>query len=207
MTLRVVREFCEQTLDLLDQQERPDPMTNLTPQDALLGEPIADRAAPAASTATPVEGHIIPAAAPSDDVQVSISADIWDQLPEETRALLQGRAPEPAGLVKWEPAARIGDRVHYVAPGSADGRYPSVCRAATVTEVGAWIDQRVMPDPETPNGRILHQVMETDAVHVQVHNPTGTHNNVASRREDPDRGVDGVRYPPQTWHKADGCQA
>lgn len=31
----------------------------------------------------------------------------------------------------------IGRIVHYVARGSADGRFPSVCRAAIVTEVDA----------------------------------------------------------------------
>lgn len=30
----------------------------------------------------------------------------------------------------------VGRVVHYVARGSADGRFPKACRAATVTEVG-----------------------------------------------------------------------
>ncbi len=30
---------------------------------------------------------------------------------------------------------KVGQMVHYVARGSADGMYPAVCRAATVTEV------------------------------------------------------------------------
>lgn len=30
----------------------------------------------------------------------------------------------------------VGRIVHYVARGSADGRFPSACRAAVVTEVG-----------------------------------------------------------------------
>lgn len=34
------------------------------------------------------------------------------------------------------PVPSIGADVHYVARGSADGKYPSVCRAAKVTEVG-----------------------------------------------------------------------
>jgi hypothetical protein len=32
--------------------------------------------------------------------------------------------------------ARIGDTVHYVSYGTPGGEFPSVCRAATVTEVG-----------------------------------------------------------------------
>ena len=46
----------------------------------------------------------------------------------------------------------VGRAVHYVARGSADGRFPSVCRAADVTEV----------DPDDP-----------DTVGLFVKNPTG----------------------------------
>lgn len=46
----------------------------------------------------------------------------------------------------------VGRDVHYVARGSADGRFPSVCRAAKVTEI----------DPD-----------DTDVVGLCVINPTG----------------------------------
>lgn len=36
-----------------------------------------------------------------------------------------------------EPFLRVGRIVHYVSLGSADGTYPSVCRAADVTEADA----------------------------------------------------------------------
>lgn len=35
------------------------------------------------------------------------------------------------------PAPRVGDTVHYVSYGTPGGEYPSTCRAAIVTEVGA----------------------------------------------------------------------
>jgi hypothetical protein len=49
--------------------------------------------------------------------------------------------------------------VHYTSAGSADGRYPSVCRAALVTEV---------PDPESNEA-------EKGTVGLMVVNPTGLH--------------------------------
>jgi hypothetical protein len=58
----------------------------------------------------------------------------------------------------------VGRTVHYVAPGSADGRYPPAHRAAVITEVGH--------DEQT--GKVL------SSVNIFVMNPTGTHhaNNV-----------------------------
>lgn len=50
----------------------------------------------------------------------------------------------------------IGRVVHYVARGSADGKFPSVCRAADITEVG---------DTDTPTGLVV--------VGLMVKNPTG----------------------------------
>ena len=52
------------------------------------------------------------------------------------------------------PAPSVGRRVHYVAPGSADGVYPPACRLAWVTEV----------DPVDPF-----------RVGLMVVNPTGVH--------------------------------
>lgn len=34
----------------------------------------------------------------------------------------------------------IGRDVHYVARGSADGRFPKTCRAAKITEIGSFVD-------------------------------------------------------------------
>lgn len=52
----------------------------------------------------------------------------------------------------------VGRIVHYVARGSADGRFPKVCRAAIVTEVPELLS-------EGPN--------DGTAAHLAVLNPTG----------------------------------
>ena len=69
----------------------------------------------------------------------------------------------------------VGETVHYVSHGSANGRYPRTCRAALVTEVS---DDRDNP-------------LE---IGLAVLNPTGIHfdRQVA---HDPDEG-------PGTWHWA-----
>lgn len=53
----------------------------------------------------------------------------------------------------------IGRVVHYVARGSADGKFPKVCRAADVTEI---------MDPET-----TRDITEGVRVGLMVKNPTG----------------------------------
>lgn len=74
----------------------------------------------------------------------------------------------------------VGKIVHYVAPGSADGRYPRAHRAAIVTEI-------CDPDPmESP---------PVERVNLAVMNPTGIHFAQA------------VPYDEScgafTWHQAD----
>lgn len=56
------------------------------------------------------------------------------------------------------PAPTVNHWVHYVAPGSADGKFPKVCRAALVIEVGE-------PDPVTG----------IPPIGLCVFNPTGFH--------------------------------
>src|SRR3954469_5044706 len=51
----------------------------------------------------------------------------------------------------------VNRAVHYVSAGSADGKYPSVCRAATITEVGtadkvAQVEERVCLMVINPTG-------------------------------------------------------
>lgn len=71
----------------------------------------------------------------------------------------------------------VNRAVHYVSAGSADGKYPSVCRAATVTEV----------DP----GNEAH-------VGLMVVNPTGIHFRPLT---DGGAFLDESDAPaPQTWH-------
>lgn len=97
----------------------------------------------------------------------------------------------------WPP--RVGDTVHYVAHGTPprpDGSqaYPSVCRAAIVTQVHDW---------EAPAGESDH------AVGLCVLNPTGQFFNpaVSGHPGDPAEDAHGARcttggraYPGGTWH-------
>jgi hypothetical protein len=74
----------------------------------------------------------------------------------------------------------VGRVVHYVSAGSADGKFPSVCRAAIITEVG---DQNA------------------SQIGLMVLNPTGIHFRplaedgvlYAAREE-------GTAAAPYTWH-------
>lgn len=77
----------------------------------------------------------------------------------------------------------VGRIVHYVSHGTpvrADGSqaYPSLCRAAIVTEVGVWITVETT-QPESfsrSEGRPIRHAEQwffDDAVHVTVMNPTG----------------------------------
>lgn len=113
----------------------------------------------------------------------------------------------------------VGQTVHYVARGSADGRFPSVCRAATVTEVGAWATTDTEPGPDGRT-RVVHQRWNENAVGLVVHNPTGQFFHPAA-----DGGVDrdwgwtepnpagahcpdrGRTFPGGTWHHLETTEA
>lgn len=109
---------------------------------------------------------------------------------------------------------QINDSVHYVAFGTRDGEYPSVCRAAMVTEVGQWVTVQTMT-PESYSEsegrpiRTLEQWFFDDAVSLFVMNPTGVFFNggglVACKHAVPDP-VD-LTAPRQggTWHTAEEC--
>lgn len=72
--------------------------------------------------------------------------------------------------------------VHYVTPGSADGRFPSTCRAAMVTEVGF-----------AEKGAQVEKV-----VGLFVVNPTGFHFRPLSEGG---AVYDDAEHPaPYTWH-------
>lgn len=74
-------------------------------------------------------------------------------------------------------APGVGRVVHYVSPGSADGKFPSVCRAADVTELSDQDDQ---------------------LVGLMVKNPTGIHFRPLA---DGGARYDGSDDPgPYTWH-------
>ena len=54
--------------------------------------------------------------------------------------------------------AGVGRTVHYVSLGSADGQYPSVCRAAIVTEVDPVNPNRLGLAVLNPEGIFLHSL-------------------------------------------------
>lgn len=89
-------------------------------------------------------------------------------------------------------AATLGQVAHYVARGSADGRFPSVCRTAFVTEVDPADGFRTGLCVANPTGLFFYS-LEMGGV---VHHPG-----------DPAETAQGARcnggdraYPPGTWH-------
>lgn len=65
----------------------------------------------------------------------------------------------------------VGSTVHYVSYGTPGGEYTRQCRAATVTEVGAWRTVETIDAGE--GARILRQERDKLALSLEVHNPTG----------------------------------
>lgn len=111
---------------------------------------------------------------------------------------------EPA---KWVPPARITQTVHYVSYGSADGRYASTCRAATVAEVGVWMRVSAQEDPEQEGARTVREEFRPDACALVVHNPKGIFWDDCPRREEAETALDGsVFYPGGSWHTSEGCR-
>lgn len=92
---------------------------------------------------------------------------------------------------------RIGDVVHYVSYGTPGGEYTSECRAAVVTEVGAWITVETTPAESYSRSegrpiRTAEQWFYSDALTLKVLNPTGEFSNVCKHDEAYKRGG--------TWH-------
>jgi hypothetical protein len=75
--------------------------------------------------------------------------------------------------VAKQPA--VGRTVHYVSYGTPGGEYQSKCRAATITEVGAWATTSEVRTGGhgQPERRTLEQVYVPTALSLEVHNPTG----------------------------------
>lgn len=74
----------------------------------------------------------------------------------------------------------IGRAVHYVSYGTPGGEYPSVCRAAIITEVGEFPDA-------------------VDTVGLCILNPTGQFFNQDVRHADA-KAADVGGCVPGTWH-------
>lgn len=62
--------------------------------------------------------------------------------------------------------------VHYVARGSADGRFPKACRAATITEVGE--NEAVGLCVINPSGLFFHQLADGGVQHDEKEKAGGT---------------------------------
>ena len=96
----------------------------------------------------------------------------------------------------------VGRVVHYRSYGTPDGEYKAECRAAIVTEVGAWADTHTGPIwiDGGEEYREVTQVYDPTACALKVENPTGTFNNVC-RFDVPPTAEDGTTAPtPGTWH-------
>lgn len=89
----------------------------------------------------------------------------------------------------------INERVHYVARGSADGRFPSVCRAAVVTEVG--LNKAVGLCVLNPTGFFFHAL--TDGGGIMYHEGIQADSSPGAIGALCDGGD--LRYAPGTWHR------
>lgn len=87
----------------------------------------------------------------------------------------------------------VGRLVHYVARGSADGFFPPVCRAATITEVGEL--GRVGLCVFNPTGEFFHPLALSGGVPYDVGN-TDTPADAPGARCNIGRAV----YPGGSWH-------
>lgn len=100
------------------------------------------------------------------------------------------------------PVPSVGRIVHYRSYGTPNGEYVAECRAAIITEVGAWLDTAVGP-VWTDGGqdhRTVEQTFDPTACRVTVENPAGTFKNVV-RFDVPPTAEDGTTTPtPGTWH-------
>lgn len=67
----------------------------------------------------------------------------------------------------------VGRQVHYVARGSADGRFPSVCRSATVTEVSATEEHLTGLCVVNPTGLFFHSLADGGVMHHESETPQG----------------------------------
>lgn len=74
--------------------------------------------------------------------------------------------------MNWQPA--IVRAVHYVSRGSADGRFPAECRAATITEVGPGVDEPVGLCVINPTGLFFHDLDNGGVKHDEDTKAPGT---------------------------------
>jgi hypothetical protein len=98
----------------------------------------------------------------------------------------------------------VGRTVHYVSFGTPGGEYASQCRAAVITDVGAWITmQDIRLGDIGENGeqiRQLTQRWDDDACALAVFNPTGMFFNGGGGPETRACRHDEADRAGGTWH-------
>jgi hypothetical protein len=107
---------------------------------------------------------------------------------------------------------RVGETVHYVARGSLDYRFPSVCRAAVVAEVGAWVlaqETSEQLDSDGVRHRTLQQTWKDNAIALVALNPTGAFFNTICEYAIPVKVNDTAKLllVGGTWHRLEDCTA
>ncbi|MBC8092167.1 MAG: hypothetical protein H7Y15_09570 [Pseudonocardia sp.] len=107
----------------------------------------------------------------------------------------------------------LGESVHYRSYGTPGGEYAPRCRAAVITEVGAWVAVRHSDEFVDNEGRRVRDVVEAYLPHacaLRVLNPTGDFYNVCERDRLPpsDRIVAGERTEHRGghWHHVEECR-
>lgn len=99
----------------------------------------------------------------------------------------------------------VGRAVHYLSYGTPGGEFKSVCRAATITEVGGWITisgddpDEVWEENDGVLNREIMQVYDTTACVLKVDNPIGIFFNLCQQDEG-SATVPGFPRQPGTWH-------
>ena len=114
--------------------------------------------------------------------------------------------PQERGTIPMTTPPTVCRMVHYVSYGTPGGEYASVCRAAMVTEVGAWIVTSTGAEEVMADGtrqRTVDQVWYPDACALTVSNPTGLF--LGTCRYDPGQpstqpGGPLWTYAGGTWH-------
>lgn len=109
-------------------------------------------------------------------------------------------------------APRIGEHVHYRSFGTPGGEYAPTCRAAIITEVGAWVNVRVEPEIVDARGTRRRSVLQRwlpDACALRVFNPTGDFFNVCEHDPIPpsDKILPGepTTHRGGHWHRPSEC--
>jgi hypothetical protein len=98
----------------------------------------------------------------------------------------------------------VADSVHYVSYGTPGGEYSSMCRAATVAEVGGWLSVATTEHGTVeglPNRtRTRLEEYHEDACGLVVLNPTGVFFKTVQYRT-----IDGGPPVAGTWHHVHEC--